>query len=178
MGNGVPVAEITPGEVEGVCSRCTGLDALAVEVPEHTHSVVRATEADVELSDLVPGNAASVLDIGADGKEDIVETIVAASVVGRTCRETRLSAAVIGVGWEGVVGAVQRVLASGAKVGAVETRVDVGRDKVHARCTEVVGSPVADGAIHGRWRSVASGWSVSWSVARVDLKVGVREGGV
>ena len=175
LGNGVPVAEILPGDVEGEGLGGTGLNTHLVEVPQNADGVVGTSEADVELSDLVTGNVAVVGDVHVDGEQNLVETGVAAEAVGGASRDTRLRAAVGATGGPGVVETVLGVVGGGREVSAVQAGVDVRENEFEALGAKVVSSPVADGAVGGSRRGLASSRLVRSRVTSSDLQVAVEK---
>lgn len=175
LGDGVPVAEVLPGEVERESLGSTNFDCLTLEVPENADSIVGATKADVKLGNLVTSDLAVVGDIHGDSEENLVEASVTTKAVVRAGRETGLRGAVGATGGPSVVETVLGVLGSSLEVGAVQARVDVSKDKLEALRAEVVSCPVADSAVGGCGRGLASGRLVGRCVLRSDLQVAVRE---
>lgn len=169
LGDGVPVAEVLPGEVERECLGRTSSHALAFEVPENANGIVGATKADVKLCNLVAINLAVVGDVGSDGEEDLVEACVASEAVGRASGKAWLRGAVGAVGGPSVVESILRVVGGSLQVGAVQARVDVSEDELEALWAEVVSCPVADGAIGRCGGSLASGRLVGRCVTGGDL---------
>lgn len=178
MGDSVPVAEVLPGDVEREGLSGTDLDGLALEVPEYADGIVGATKADVELGNLVTNDLAVVCDVDGDSEENLVEASVATKAVGRTGRKTRLRAAVRAASGPSIVKSVLGVVSGSGEVGAVQARVDVSKDKLETLGAEVISRPVADGAVGGGTRGLASSRLVGRGVTSSDLQVAVRECGV
>lgn len=178
LGDSVPVAEVLPGEVKRESLGSTNFDSLTLEVPENTDSIVGAAKADVKLSNLVTSDLAVVGDVHGDSEENLVEARVTTKAVVRAGRETGLRGAVGATSGPSVVKTVLGVLGSSPEVGAVQARVDVSKDKLKALRAEVVSCPVADSAVGGCGRGLASGWLVGRGVLSSDLQVAVRERGV
>lgn len=178
LGNSVPVAEVLPGEVEGEGLGGTGLNALALEVPENADGIVGATKADVKLGNLVTSDLAIVGNVNSDSEENLVEACVASEAVVGAGRETRLRAAVRAAGGPSVVEGILRILGGSSEIGTVQARVDVSKDELEALGAEVVGCPVANGAVGGCSRGLASGGLVGRRILGSDLQVAVRECGV
>lgn len=176
--NSVPVAEVLPGDVERESLSSTDLNGLALEVPENADCIVGATKADVELGNLVTDDLAVVGDVYRDSEEDLVEACVTTKAVVRAGRETRLRAAVRAASGPSVVKSVLGVVGGSSEVGAVQARVDVSKDKLEAFGAEVVSCPVADSAVSGSTRGLASSRLVGRGITSGDLQVAVRECGV